>query len=326
MSPYIARLGAARVLVTAAAGLWLLVWSAAPAAAAGSKEKDASRLFFSGKYQDALAIYVDLAVETSNPIYMCEIGRCHQRLGNLVEARRNVRECLAAARLTPAKKRQYQAVLAEIEAAASQAPAAAPAAVPPPAATEPPAAASAAPPPASPLAAGAPAVGPASATASASATPAAPAAAPLPPAPAAGPPATPAPAWDPGPYGQYGPPPASLRRGDVAPEAPGGGGWMRPTAFVAGAVGLLGVGAGVYAGLQAKQKFDDVVRVYDDAAYQDGKRWNRRQFIGYGVGAVGLGAAAILFLRSPAADGVAAGPRGLALVVAPQGLGLAGSF
>src|SRR5688572_26733807 len=89
-----------RVFLGCAAGLVLSFVAAAGAGAAPAREKEASRLFFSGKVQEALAIYVDLVVETANPIYMCEIGRCQQRLGHLVEARRNVRECLAAAKLT----------------------------------------------------------------------------------------------------------------------------------------------------------------------------------------------------------------------------------
>jgi hypothetical protein len=310
MSTYI-RVLSLVVSLLAAAGA-----HAAPAA----KEKEASRLFFGGRFGEALAIYVDLAVETSNPIYMCEIGRCHQRLGNLIEARRNVSECLAAAKLTPAKKRQFQAVLAEIDAAAARAPVSAsstPAATP-----------------------GAPASDPLAPSATgASPTPPPPAAAPVaeaqPPAPVppAAPPIPPQPTWNPGPYGQYGPPPPThlQQRADAAPS--GGGTWKRPTAYVAGAIGLLGVGAGVYSGLSAKKKFDQVVRVYDDEAYKQGKRFNTYQMIGYGVGAAGLGTALVLFLTSPG-GGEARAPtatratsaRGLSLAVGHDGLALAGSF
>src|SRR5687767_15719430 len=85
----------------AVAGAALLL--AVPAQAADPREKEASRLFFNGKYQEALAVYVDLVVDTSNPQYVCEIGRCYHRLGNLVEARRNVKECLTPAKLTAPK-------------------------------------------------------------------------------------------------------------------------------------------------------------------------------------------------------------------------------
>jgi hypothetical protein len=306
-----------RVFLGCPAGLVLSLVAAAGAGAAPAKEKEASRLFFSGKVQEALAIYVDLVVETANPIYMCEIGRCQQRLGHLVEARRNVRECLAAAKLTAAKKRQFQAVLAEIEAAA-RTPGAASAAVP-----DAPAAATPAAPAPDPLAPPA-APGPPLPSASA-ATPVA-AAAPAAPPPPAAPPAPAQPAWDPGPYGQYGPPPAHLRQVADAP-APARGAWMRPTAYVAGAVGLLGVGAGVYSGLTAKKKFDQVVRIYDDEAYKDGKRFNTYQYIGYGVGAVGLGTALTLFLMAPGANQPQASQgRGLALVVGTDNLAVAGSF
>jgi len=307
-----------RAFLGCSAGVVLSLVAAAGAGAAPAREKEASRLFFSGKVQEALAIYVDLVVETGNPIYMCEIGRCQQRLGHLVEARRNVRECLAAAKLTAAKKRQFQAVLAEIEAAAKT-PAAPSAAVPVAPAVATPAAP--APDPLAPPAT--PAPPPSSASA---ATPAAEAAPAAPPPPPAAPPVPAQPAWDPGPYGQYGPPPAHLRQGADAPAA-GRGAWMRPTAYVAGAVGLLGVGAGVYSGLTAKKKFDQVVRIYDDEAYKDGKRFNTYQYIGYGVGAVGLGTALTLFLMAPGADQPQASQaRGLAVVVGTDNLAVAGRF
>jgi hypothetical protein len=297
-----------------------LMAAAGAQAAPAAKEKEASRLFFGGRFGEALAIYVDLAVETSNPIYMCEIGRCHQRLGNLIEARRNVSECLAAAKLTPAKKRQFQAVLAEIDAAAARAPAAATAPAPPPPAATPGAPASdplAAPAPASPL--------PPTAAPVAEATPPAPA----PPAALPGPAQ---PAWNPGPYGQYGAPPAHLQQGAAAASA-GGASWKRPTAYVAGAIGLVGVSAGVYSGLNAKKKFDQVVRVYDDEAYKQGKKFNTYQMIGYGVGAAGLGTAVVLFLTSSgggeprtAMATSATSDHRLSLMVGHDGLAVAGSF
>ena len=245
-------------------GRWARCWrslAAAPAQAApAAEEKDASRLFFGGKFQEALAIYVDLAVETANPIYMCEIGRCHQRLGNLVEARRNVRECLAAAKLTPAKKRQFQAVLAEIDAAAAPSSRVGHCRPPPPCRH--------------------------------------------PRRPILWRPRRPPPrrclqsplrrqsAWRrprartiPGTVARtsgaacLGPRPLRPVRRAARPPAPGGrcrrrrvvaAGCGRP-AYVAGAVGLLGVGAGVYSGLTAKKKFDQVVRIYDDEAIPAGQ-------------------------------------------------------
>ena len=289
-------------------------------AAPAAKEKEASRLFFGGRFGEALAIYVDLAVETSNPIYMCEIGRCHQRLGNLVEARRNVSECLAAAKLTPAKKRQFQAVLAEIDAAAARAPVAASGATTAPAPPGAPVSDPLAPP-----ATGAPPATPPPAAASVAEAP------PPAPAPPAAPPAPTQPGWNPGPYGQYGAPPAHLQQ--ATGGAPSGGGtWKRPTAYVAGAIGLLGVGAGVYSGLTAKKKFDQVVRIYDDQAYKQGKKFNTYQMIGYGVGAAGLGTAVVLLLTSSgageprAAAAPAASDHRLSLMVGHDGLALAGSF
>jgi len=74
-----------------------------------------------------------------------------------------------------------------------------------------------------------------------------------------------------------------------------------------------------------------VVRIYDDEAYEDGKRFNTYQYVGYGVGAVGLGTALTLFLMAPGADQPHASQgrglaRGLALVVGTDNLAVAGSF
>ena len=318
-----------------AAAVAVVAFLAAPVRAADPREKEASRLFFGGKYQEALAIYVDLVVDTSNPVYVCEIGRCYHRLGNLIEARRNVKECLSTAKLAAPKKRQYQGLLVEIDAAiaknpdqaggpassttaaaAAAAAAAAPVAVPPPAGSMP----SAGP----PTGAGAPPAGQQPYPGQP------PGGAPYGQAPAGGPSGGPPPGqapqgWQSGPYGQYGPPPASLQAGGQS--GAGGRGWMKPTAYVAGAVGLLGVGAGAFSGLQARKKFDQVEKVYNDKVYENGKRLNMYQLIGYGVGAAGLGTAITLFILSPGSDETrVAATGGITLVAQPNGFGLAGRF
>src|SRR5687767_5026112 len=89
----------------------LVTLAIAPTArAADPRETAAARQFYAGKYEEALASYVDLAVSTRNPVYMCEIGRCHYRLGRTDEAVKNLRDCLAQAQLEPQKRREFRAL------------------------------------------------------------------------------------------------------------------------------------------------------------------------------------------------------------------------
>jgi hypothetical protein len=66
-----AVLGAVLVMVLALAG----------AAQAGPKEeKKAIQSFAAGRYDEALEIYAKLYADTLNPVYLRNIGRCHQKL------------------------------------------------------------------------------------------------------------------------------------------------------------------------------------------------------------------------------------------------------
>jgi hypothetical protein len=325
-----------------------------PAAhAASPRETEAARLFFAGQYPDALKIYVDLAVATGDPVYMCEIGRCYHRMGKLEEASRNLRDCLTQAQLAPKRKRELQTLQAEVEAARKAGTPAPGVPAPPPGYPPPATAAPTAPPP-----------------------PAGPPAGPPPGYPAAGPPGYPPqgqPAYPPQaqgypPPGQPGPgqpppgyPPAGYPPGAGAPppgapppgwgqpppgqpmdmgapagqvaaqpeEAPkkSGGAWMKPTAFVAGGVGLAAVGFGVYSGLTASKKFDEVSKEYNENKHKNAKTYNTLQFLGYGAGAAGLGAALVLFLLAPSDDasGQARGNH-LQIIASPESIGLSGRF
>jgi hypothetical protein len=318
---------------------------AGTAQAANPRETEAAKLFFAGQYPDALKIYVDLAVATGDPAYMCEIGRCYSRMGKPEEASRNLRDCLSQATLTPKKKREFQALQTEVELARAAPPPpptnatmAAPQgpAAPPPGWTPAPAAGAAAPGyPAAPPPGYAPAPGQAAAPGQPS-YPGAPQAAPgypQGPAPGAG---GPPPGWAPPAQGQSLPPAAPPAAGtgsdnqlaassDAGKREGGGGGWMTPTAYVVGSVGVLAAAGGVAAGLMAKGKFDDVSKEYNDAKYKNAKTLNTVQYIGYGVGAVGIGTAITLFLLAPdASESHAAG--GFHLIAAPDSVGLAGTF
>jgi hypothetical protein len=289
-----------------------------PARAADPREKQAARLFYGGKYEQALNVYIDLAASTGNAIYVCEIGRCYQKLGKADEAIGNLRDCLAQAKLEPTKRAAYRSMLAELESRkqpAAPAPAAAP--VPPPA----PAAAA-------PLAPGgvpadSPPGSPPLPPAYLQGAPQAAAAAPPAPAPAAPPvaygPAPPAPFAQPG-YGAA--PDTSLA---ARPAASGGGG-SNTAAYVIGGVGVAAAAGGVAFGLMARKEFDAVEKEFDADKEKTGKRYNLFQLVGYGVGAVGIGTAVVLLLRGGGSDERAASHDGVSVAVHPQGVSLSGRF
>jgi hypothetical protein len=305
------------------------------ARAADPRETAAARQFYAGKYEEALASYVDLAVSTRNPVYMCEIGRCHYRLGRADEASKNLRDCLAQAKLDARKRREFRALLTELE--RGPAAGAPPAAPPPPPAYAAPTgqAAPPAPPPPPPPAYLGPAQGAAPPPAPAPSYPPPPAtadAAPMPPAgyaPSGAPPAQagpPPPGWGyaqqpaPPPLGQPGQPLSAAA--DVSASV-GGEGGSKTGAYVVGAVGLAGLLAGGGFTFLANKTFNEVEREYSADKEKTGKRYNLLQFVGYGVGAAGLATAVILFVRS---GGSAEPSARLSLELHPAGIGLRGRF
>jgi hypothetical protein len=339
-----------------AAGLvaGVMLVSAGRAEAASPRETEAARLFFGGQYPEALKIYVDLAVATGDPVYMCEIGRCYHRMGKLEEASRNLRDCLTQAQLSPKKKREFQTLQTEVEAARK---AAAPpqqpiAAVPPgypPQAAPPPAGPPpgyGAPPPAYPPQGPPPGYPPQGQAYPPPGQPQAqgyppPGYPPAPGAPAPGQPGAPPPGWGAQPSQPTGAPPAGVAAptelgGPGAPvgnvgvgaqaQAPSqGGGWMKPAAFIAGGVGLVGVSVGAFSGYTANKKFDEVAKEYNENKEKNAKTYNQLQFVGYGLGALGLGAAVVLFILAPSSDEHAAADR-LQIIASPQSIGVAGRF
>jgi hypothetical protein len=344
-----------RRYVLAAAALSGLVL-VSPARAADPRETAAARQFFAGRYEEALASYVDLAVTTRNPIYMCEIGRCQNRLGRNDEAVRNLRDCLSQAKLLPKKRQEFRALLTEIEgqgqagAAAPGQPGPAPAAPPawaPPGAPGPAPSAPHGPPPGPPPGYGAPQGaaqmppgGPPP-----GAYPGQPGAPPMPPPPGAYPPpggppgmqpggpgqaAAPPPGWgypqqQQPPGGQYPPPPQGPPGADVGASMPSSGGSKAP-ALIVGAVGLAGLAAGGAFAYLANNAFSDVEREYNAEKEKSGKLYNMLQFVGYGVGAVGLTTSIILFMRSGGDPEPAPQGPGLAIDIRPDGIGLRGRF
>jgi len=148
----------------------LCLWSQSGAAAAADKqqlnqlEMKARESFAAGRYDEALQLFAKLYAETLHPVYLRNIGRCHQKQHEPQKAIDAFHDYLAKAKkVTPDERKEIDGYISEMEALRDEQ---ARAQTPPPTVLRPPAAA--APPPAPP---------PSQPTASLVATPGAPAAA-----------------------------------------------------------------------------------------------------------------------------------------------------
>jgi hypothetical protein len=79
------RRGIEVVLLVAALALGASSMAVAPAAEAAApstrqKEMQARRAFAAGEWKEALALFADLYAQTLHPVYLRNIGRCHQKL------------------------------------------------------------------------------------------------------------------------------------------------------------------------------------------------------------------------------------------------------
>lgn len=100
------------------------------AAAPDQRNAEADRLFYSGDYLQALDLYQTLAEEKGNPAYLCNIGRCHDRLGQLDLAIENMRACVQRAKLDTKKRIEYLARIHDLEAERNRPPPEPPATLP----------------------------------------------------------------------------------------------------------------------------------------------------------------------------------------------------
>jgi len=138
----------------------------AAAAAPGDHQMElkAREAFAAGRYDEALQLFAKLYAETLHPVYLRNIGRCHQKQHEPQKAIDAFHDYLAKAKkVTPDERKEIDGYISEMEALRDEQ---ARAQTPPPTVLRPPAAA--APPPAPP---------PSQPTASLVATPGAPAAA-----------------------------------------------------------------------------------------------------------------------------------------------------
>ena len=95
-----------------------------PARAASAQERGetAAKAFLQGKYEEALAIYLDLYVTTSRPEYLRNVARCQQQLKQYDRAIDNFKEYMRRAEsLRAAEKSEIQGYIAELQAARARA-------------------------------------------------------------------------------------------------------------------------------------------------------------------------------------------------------------
>ena len=93
-----AVLGAVLVMVLALAG--------AAQAAGPKEEKKAIQSFAAGRYDEALEIYAKLYADTLNPVYLRNIGRCHQKLKQPDKAIESFRTISTRGRTSPPTRRR----------------------------------------------------------------------------------------------------------------------------------------------------------------------------------------------------------------------------
>jgi tetratricopeptide (TPR) repeat protein len=107
-----------RLLAAAAAVLIVALSAAAPPARAAQPdpERKALEAFAAGRYDEALNIYAKLYADTLHPVYLRNIGRCHQKLRDPDRAIESFREYLRRGTdITPAERAEIEGFMAEME-------------------------------------------------------------------------------------------------------------------------------------------------------------------------------------------------------------------
>jgi hypothetical protein len=125
-------LGTKRWLGVALAGALALL-AARDASAADTRELKAREAFAAQRYQDALDLFAKLYAETLHPIYLRNIGRCYQNLGDADKAISSFREYLRKAKSPTADEtREVEGFIKEMEELKRRKEASASSATPPP--------------------------------------------------------------------------------------------------------------------------------------------------------------------------------------------------
>jgi hypothetical protein len=104
------------VVLSAAAPAPALAQPAAPTATSRQKEMQARKAFAAGEWKQALALFADLYAETLHPVYLRNIGRCHQKLRDPDRAIDAFRDYLAKNKKVTADERtEIQGYIKEME-------------------------------------------------------------------------------------------------------------------------------------------------------------------------------------------------------------------
>jgi tetratricopeptide (TPR) repeat protein len=89
---------------------------AARAVAADARELKAREEFAAGRYQEALDMFAKLYAETLHPVYLRNIGRCYQNLGDPDKALISFRDYLRKHKtIQPEERREVESFIAEME-------------------------------------------------------------------------------------------------------------------------------------------------------------------------------------------------------------------
>jgi tetratricopeptide (TPR) repeat protein len=105
-----------RLLISVAA-LALALGAARAQAASDQRELKAREEFAAGRFQQALDIFAKLYAETLHPVYLRNIGRCYQNLGDPDKAIISFREYLRKQKtIKPDERAEVEGFIAEMEA------------------------------------------------------------------------------------------------------------------------------------------------------------------------------------------------------------------
>ncbi len=81
-----------------------------------SKEIEARRAFVAGEYDKAIELFAHLYAETLHPVYLRNLGRCHQRLGHPDQAIDFFRQYLNKGRsITPEERDEINGYISQME-------------------------------------------------------------------------------------------------------------------------------------------------------------------------------------------------------------------
>jgi hypothetical protein len=105
-----------KTLAAAFIAVVMMLAATSAAAAPDQRELKAREHFVAGRYQEALDLFARLYAETLHPIYLRNIGRCYQNLGDPDKAITTFRDYLRKGKaITAAERQEVEGFIAEME-------------------------------------------------------------------------------------------------------------------------------------------------------------------------------------------------------------------